>query len=55
MRDDQIAAIIMAILGHRELETRRDVGQMETLINNKAKIAWAMLDAAKRGASTPPT
>ncbi len=47
MSDDQIVAIITAIVGQREFETRREVGAIQKLIEVKVKTAQAILDASK--------
>ena len=47
MSDDQIVAIITAIIGQTDFETRREVGAIQKLIEVKVKTARAILDASK--------
>ncbi len=47
MSDDQIVAIIAAIIGQREFETRREDRTMPKLIDFKVKTARQILKASK--------
>ncbi len=47
MSDDQIVAIIVAIIGQREFETRREVVAIQKIIDARVKIARAILDSSK--------
>ncbi len=39
-------AQIVAIIGQREFETRREAGAIQKVIDARVKIAWAILDSS---------
>ena len=54
MNDDQILAIITAIIGHDEFKTRREVATIENVIRGHVDTARAILEeASKRWRPTP--
>ena len=48
MSDDQILAIITAIIGRDDFKTRRELGTIEKIIRGHVDTARAILDASKR-------